>query len=369
VLHPESLLIHGGLHRPGDNPRLIAAVKVGSGTSTGGSVTVMAPNAHGKADDGAAADAPELSVVIPCYGSAGALPELLSRLDGALGALAVDSEIILVDDCSPDGLAQVVQREFQAYPRLRYIELMVNVGQFRALMCGFAHARGRFVVTMDDDLQHPPEEIAKLYNHLRASPHLDAVFGAYEKKRHSSGRNLGSWLLRIVNTRIFHKPPGLVMSSFRCLRRELVDALLANRTRYPVIGALILSSTRRIENVSVRHDTRKHGKSNYSLTKLVRTTLDNILSFSSLPLQIISVGGVCISLLSFALGGVYVIIHLLRGTGVPGWTSLFLAVNFYAGLGLLSVGIAGEYLVRIIGESRGQPLYVVRRRLDGGTHE
>lgn len=329
----------------------------------------MVLNEHGKADVGDGAGVPELSIVIPCYGSARVLPELLLRLDSALAAIGGGSEIVLVNDCSPDELATVVQHQLQNYPRLRYVELMVNVGQFRALMCGFAHARGHFVVTMDDDLQHPPEEIVKLYNHLCNSPHLDAVFGAYEKKRHSSGRNLGSWLLRIVNTRIFHKPPGLVMSSFRCLRRELVDALLANRTRYPVIGALILSSTRRIENVTVRHDTRKHGKSNYSLTKLVRTTLDNILSFSSLPLQIISVGGVCISLLSFALGGAYVIIHLLRGTGVPGWTSLFLAVNFYAGLGLLSVGIAGEYLVRIIGESGGQPLYVVRRRLDGGTHE
>ena len=192
---------------------------------------------------------------------------------------------------------------------------------------------------------------------------------AYERKQHSSGRNLGSWLLRMVNTWIFHKPPGLVMSSFRCLRRELVDALLANHTRYPVIGPLILGSTRRIENVTVRHDPRKHGRSNYSLPRLVRATLDNILSFSSLPLQIISVAGVCISFLSFAMGGAYAIAHFVRGGGVPGWTSLFLAVNFYAGLGLLSVGIAGEYLVRIIGESRGQPLYVVRRRLEGGSRE
>ncbi len=314
-------------------------------------------------------NAPELSVVIPCYGSAQALPELLSRLDAALDSLGITSEIILIDDCSPDGLALAVQRELTHYPRLRYIELMFNTGQFRALMCGFAQARGRYVVTMDDDLQHPPEEIGKLYEHLRDKPELDAVFGAYGKKRHSGGRNLGSWLLRVVNTWIFHKPPGLVMSSFRCLRRELVDALLANRTRYPVIGALILSNTRRIDNVTVRHDARKHGQSNYSLARLVRTTLDNILSFSSLPLQITSIGGVCISMLSFALAGIYAIVHLIRGSSVPGWTSLFLAINFYAGLGLLSVGIAGEYLVRIMVESRGQPLYVVRRRLDGGPHE
>ncbi len=297
------------------------------------------------------------------------LPELLDRLHGALEQLDASYEIVLVDDCAGDSLDAVVERELPRHPHVRYIELMFNAGQFRALMCGLAHARGQYVVTMDDDLQHPPEEIGKLYRHLRDAPHLDAVFGAYEQKQHSTGRNLGSVFLRTVNTWIFHKPPQLVMSSFRCLRRPLVDTLLANHTRYPVIGALILSSTRRIENVTVRHDARKYGRSNYSLLKLIRATLDNILSFSSLPLQAISLLGVCVALLSFVLGGVYLLIHLIGGSGVPGWTSLFLAINFYAGLGLLSVGVAGEYLLRILGESRGQPLYVVRREIDGADDE
>lgn len=312
---------------------------------------------------------PDISVVIPCYGTARVLPELLARLDSTLSTLDVSYEIILVDDCSRDGLSVAVEAELPRYPQLRYIELMFNTGQFRALMCGLAHARGRYVVTMDDDLQHPPEEIGKLYYHLRSSPHLDAIFGAYEKKKHSTGRNLGSLFIRAIDTHIFHKPRDLVMSSFRCLRRELVAALLTNHTRYPVIGPLILSSTRRIENVTVRHDARKHGQSNYTFGKLVRTTLDNVLNFSSLPLQIISIGGVCVSLLSFTLAGIYIIAHLVRGGGIPGWTSLFLAINFYAGLGLFSVGIVGEYLVRILGESRGQPLYVVRRQIKGGKHE
>lgn len=308
----------------------------------------------------------DISVVIPCYGTARVLPELLQRLDDALAQLEeVSYEIVLVDDCAGDGLDVAVEKELPRHPRVRYIELMFNTGQFRALMCGLAHARGQYVITMDDDLQHPPEEIGKLYRHLRDSPRLDAVFGAYESKQHSIGRNLGSLFLRSVNTWIFHKPPQLVMSSFRCLSRPLVDTLLANQTRYPVIGALILSSTRRIENVTVRHDPRKHGKSNYNIFKLVRTTLDNVLSFSSLPLQAISILGVCVSLLSFLLGAAYLLIHLVGGGGVPGWTSLFLAINFYAGLGLLSVGVAGEYLLRILGESRGQPLYVVRQEIDG----
>jgi glycosyltransferase involved in cell wall biosynthesis len=305
---------------------------------------------------------PELSVVIPCYRAAQALPELLDRLHRSLEALGQSYEIVLVDDCSPDATAAVATTEVARHPHVRFIELMFNVGQFRALMCGFAHARGRYVVTMDDDLQHPPEEIEKLYRHLVEHPELDAVFGAYVTKQHSSGRNLGSLLIRTVNTYIFGKPPGLVMSSFRCLRRELVDALLAHRTRYPVIGPLILSSTRRIANVPVQHDARRHGVSNYRLGRLIRTTLDNVLNFSALPLQVISMVGVGVAAVSVIVGVVFLAIRLFRGTGATGWTSLFLAINFYGGLSLLAVGIIGEYLIRILGESKGQPLYIVRRQ-------
>lgn len=310
---------------------------------------------------------PELSVVIPCYRAEQALPELLARLHPCLEALGVPYEVVLVDDCSPDGTSAAAAREVARYPHLRYIELMFNVGQFRALMCGFAHARGRFVVTMDDDLQHPPEELPRLYRHLLEHPELDAVFGSYLTKQHSSGRNLGSLLIRMVNTYIFGKPPGLIMSSFRCLRCELVSALLAHRTRYPVIGPLILSSTRRIANVPVQHDARRHGVSNYRLGRLVRTTLDNVLNFSALPLQIISMAGVAVAGVSFIVGAVFLAIRLVRGTGATGWTSLFLAINFYGGLSLLAVGIIGEYLIRILGESKGQPLYIVRRQFGDGT--
>ena len=308
----------------------------------------------------------ELSVVIPCYGTAPVLPELLHRLVSALDEIGVSWEIILVNDCSPDALPEVAEREISSIPNIRYLELMFNVGQFRALMCGLANAQGRFIITMDDDLQHPPEEIAKLYAAIVGRPDLDAVFGAYGSKQHAAGRNLGSLLIRMVNARIFGKPKGLVMSSFRCLRRELVDTLLANQTRYPVIGPLILSSTRRITNVPVRHDARKLGQSTYSLGRLVRTTFDNVLNFSALPLQLISIAGVIISMLSFMVGAFYLILHVLRGGGAPGWTSLFLAINFYGGLGMLAVGIIGEYLIRILGESKGQPLYVIRREIDGG---
>jgi polyisoprenyl-phosphate glycosyltransferase len=307
----------------------------------------------------------EISVVIPCYGSASILPELIDRLTKELESRKVGYEIILVNDCSSDNLAEVAPNLVQTRPALRYIELMYNIGQHRALMCGLARAKGRFVVTMDDDLQHPPEEIHKLIDRLANDPGLDAVFGSYDIKRHSFIRNVGSQFIRFINKIIFRKPPGLEMSAFRCLRRELVDALVLNRTHYPVIGPLLLKNTRRIVNVKVRHESRSCGSSTYNAVRLLRTLLDNILNFSSLPLQIISMIGVGVAVLSFLLNLGFVIEYIVKGSSVPGWTSLFLAMNFYAGLVLLAIGVIGEYLIRILGESKDEPLYIVRREMSG----
>jgi glycosyltransferase involved in cell wall biosynthesis len=302
----------------------------------------------------------ELSVVIPCFRSAAVMPDLLFQLDQILKELACKCEVILVDDCSPDNLRQVAMQELEKYPNLHYVELMFNVGQFRALMCGLAKSKGQFVVTMDDDLQHPPSEIKKLYSFLHDHPELDAVFGQYEQKKHSWIRNLGSLLKTKIHIHTFRQPPGLFMSAFRCLRRPLVDALLTNRTHYPVLGPLILSTTRRIKNVTVIHHERRHGRSGYNFFRLISATLDNILSFSSLPLKVISGFGICISFFSFLLGLIYFGIYFVQDSGVLGWTSLFLAINFYGGILLLALGIIGEYLVRIFGESKGQPLYIIR---------
>jgi polyisoprenyl-phosphate glycosyltransferase len=302
----------------------------------------------------------ELSVVVPCYNSATVLPDLLARTVSALRELAIPFEIILIDDCSRDNLRQIAETEVKKYQELRYIELMFNVGQFRALMCGLQYAVGDYVVTMDDDLQHPPEEISKLYRHLKNHPELDIVIGAYQEKKHGIIRNMGSAFIGYLNTVVFNKPATLKMSAFRCLRRQLVKTILMNKTHYPILGAMILSCTRRIANLQVRHDERKEGCSNYSFIKLLRATLDNILSFSSLPLQIISMLGITVSMFSICVGLVYLFLHFIRGSGLMGWTSLFLSINFYGGLVLLSLGIVGEYLVRIFGESKRQPRYVVR---------
>lgn len=308
----------------------------------------------------------DISVVIPCYNSEKALDELFKRLFAQLSAMVERYEVICVNDGSRDATFAKLRQLSEQYPQLRAIDLMFNVGQFRTLMCGLEHARGRYVITMDDDLQHPPEELPKLYGALLENDDVDAVLGVPEKKEHAWYRNVGSAMYRRLNEKIFKKPRHLRVSAFRCMRRELVETLLNHKTYFPVMGPLILRSTRRIINVTVAHHPRKHGSSNYSLLKLVKTTVDNIVSFSSLPLKYMSYFGIFVSLMSFVLGLFFLVKYLAVGIDQPGWTSLVLLINFYAGVILLSLGVIGEYLVRILAEVNGYPRYVVRCEISAG---
>lgn len=303
---------------------------------------------------------PEISIVIPCYNSSKSLNELSQRLDSSLKTLNITYEIIYVNDCSKDTTLLKLKKLAENNKNVKAIDLMFNVGQFRALYCGFEIAKGRYIVTIDDDLQHPPEEIPKLYNAIKDNEEIDAIFGKYEEKKHSSFRNIGSSFIKLINEKIYGKPKDLTMSAFRIMRRELVETIMSHKTISPVIGAIILKSTNKIINIDVQHDKRKHGTSNYNLIKLIKTTLDNVLNFSSLPLQTISIIGIVVSLISFLFSMFYLIRYFVTDEGVPGWTSIMVLLNFYAGFILISLGLIGEYLIRILMEVNGTPKYKIR---------
>lgn len=302
----------------------------------------------------------KLSIVIPCYNSSKSLNELNSRLHQTLNTLNITYEIIYINDCSKDKTLSELKKLSDNHSNVKVIDLMFNVGQFRALYCGLEASSGQYIITIDDDLQHPPEEISKLYAAIKDNQEIDAVFGKYQIKKHSPFRNLGSNFIKFVNEKIYGKPKHLTMSAFRIMRRELVETILNHKTISPVLGAIILKSTDRIINIDVQHDRRKHGKSNYNLIKLIKTTLDNVLNFSSLPLQTISIIGIVISFLSFMFSMFYLVRYFFTDAGVPGWTSIMVLLNFYAGLILISLGLIGEYLIRILMEVNGTPKYTIR---------
>ena len=303
----------------------------------------------------------ELSIVIPCYNSEKSIFELNKRLNESLNILGVTYEIIYINDCSKDSTLIKLKDLTINNKNIKVIDLMFNVGQFRALYCGLSNIEGKFVVTMDDDLQHRPEDIEKLYYKIKDNDDIDAIFGKIKEKKHSFSRNIGSFIIKRINENIFNKPKNIYMSAFRILRNELVETIVSHKTLFPIFGPLILKSTNRIINIDIEHNSRKYGKSNYSFFMLIKTTLDNIINFSSLPLKYISILGIFVSFISFLLAFVYTIRYFIFDSSVSGWTTLVVLINIYGGLILLSIGIVGEYMVRILTEVQGYPQYRIRK--------
>jgi polyisoprenyl-phosphate glycosyltransferase len=274
-------------------------------------------------------------------------------------------ELILVNDASPDpGTWPAIRKQAETVPWVRAVDLLGNVGQFRALMCGLELARGELVVTMDDDLQHPPEEIPKLINAIEAKPEVEAVIGAYDANERSAIRNLGTRLVSSVYRLAYNKPDGLETTSFRILRRPLVDAIVAHRTARPVPGAVILESTGRVANTPVEHHPRPAGHSGWRLGRLVGATVDNIVNASTAPLRLISLLGLTAWAVALVMSVYYLAQALVGGMAVPGFATIVLLVLFFGGTNLLAIGVLGEYVARIVAEVTGSPRWVVRELVE-----
>ena len=306
-----------------------------------------------------------LSIVIPCYRSAAWLDELVARIDAATAPFRGRRELVLVNDASPDDTWSAIRRLCAAHDWVRGIDLYFNAGQFCALLAGLERARGDWIVTMDDDLQTPPEEIPKLVDAAFRHPDTDAIIGSYAQKRHAWHRRVGSRLVARLFERLYGKPDRLQTTSFRILRRELAGVLCAHQTRRPVMAALILQSTHRVRNVPVEHHPRLQGRSGYTLSRLVGHTLDSVFSASTLPLRVISSIGMVAAIASLLLSAFYFLRWLHGDILEPGFTTLVLLLTFLAGLILASIGVVGEYVMRVVTEVTGQPRHAVREEVDG----
>jgi polyisoprenyl-phosphate glycosyltransferase len=215
---------------------------------------------------------------------------------------------------------------------------------------------------MDDDLQHPPEEIPKLVGHIQANPHIDVVIGAFADKKHSIIRNAGSKAMQIAGNKIFKTDGNLRFTNFRIMRADIAHAIAKIHINKPRIGQLILHTTRNISSVVVEHDERKYGKSGYTFTRLVKDFILNIINNSALPLKLISSMGLIISIISFFIGLFFLLRYMIHGTSVAGWTSLIVITTLLSGFILFSLGIIGEYLIRILTEAKKLPNYLEREK-------
>lgn len=302
------------------------------------------------------------SVVVPVYNSDHMLEELYTRVSQVFDTvIREDFELILVDDGSKDHSYEVMKKLRGRDRRVKIIQMARNFGQHPALLCGFAHARGDFIITMDDDLQHPPEEIPKLVSEMNRRDDVDVIIASYEGRKHGFIRRLGTKLSVWATSRMLGKDPDLKITSFRLIRRFIVDAILQTNTYLPQIGNLLVLTSNRIINVPVRHDPRAYGKSGYSFRRLARDLIFDITAHSAFPLIVVRNIGILSFIFSFCLGIFYLIRYFLYGTSVEGWTSLMLVCLAFFGLTLLSIGIIGMYLMNILNEAKKMPHYVVRR--------
>ncbi|SHG65549.1 undecaprenyl-phosphate 4-deoxy-4-formamido-L-arabinose transferase [Thermosyntropha lipolytica DSM 11003] len=226
------------------------------------------------------------SVVVPVYNSARSLPELYERIKGVMEERGWDFEIIMVDDRSRDESYQVMQRLREEDKRVKIIKLAFNAGQHSATLCGLRYATGDYVITIDDDLQHPPEEIPRLYARIKEG--YEVVFGVPRERKHPFYRNLGSRLIDKSLGLIYKKPATLKMSSFRIMDKRTAGRLAACRRRNIYLAALLLQDVSRAVSLEVKHDKRKYGRSNYNFSKALGLALDLIFSYSHLPWQVIT---------------------------------------------------------------------------------
>jgi len=300
-----------------------------------------------------------LSIVVPVYRSASILPNLVEQIHTEMEkeGLVDDFELLLVNDDSPDNSWHIIRSLAETRPYIRGIKLRRNFGQHNAVMAGLNHVRGDFIVLMDDDLQHPPHAIGDMLRALQEG--FDVCYTKYLNRQHAAWKKLGSQFNDWVATQLLGKPKGLYLSSFKGLRREVVDEVIRYDGPYAYVDGLILDVTRSITSIEIEHGTRHEGEGNYNLKRSVELWMKMATSFSVLPLRLATYAGFGIAALSLLMI-LYVIAEKLLHPELPaGWTSLIATVLFIGGVQTLCIGMVGEYLGRTYLKLNHKPQFVV----------
>jgi undecaprenyl-phosphate 4-deoxy-4-formamido-L-arabinose transferase len=304
---------------------------------------------------------PSCSVVIPVHNSSLSLATLFEKLDKVFKSLRLSYEIVAVEDGSRDHSWHVLKTLLRAgkYP-LRALRLSRNFGQHNALLCGMKYCQGRYIITMDDDLQHPPEEIPALLKEIHKG--YDLVYGVYFKRKHGWIRNLMSWLSKgLLRLAIPELNPNF--TSFRAIQARCVKNILNLNMPFTFIDGALAWVTGNVGTVRVRNDARAAGKSGYNLFSLLGYTLDILTTFSSLPLRIASVSGFIIASLGFIYGFYLIVRNLVLADATSAYTPLMAGKLFLSGIILIAVGINGEYLGRVNHKTTGRPRFVESENL------
>jgi undecaprenyl-phosphate 4-deoxy-4-formamido-L-arabinose transferase len=304
-----------------------------------------------------------VSVVVPVYRSQATLAELHRRLVGVLAPLGAPFEIIFVEDCGGDASWQVIEGLARSDSRVRGIRLSRNYGQHNALLCGIRAARHALVVTLDDDLQNPPEEIPKLLKKLDEG--CDVAYGSPDRNQHGVLRRVAGDVTKLALRKAMGPDTARHVSSFRAFRTQVRDAFKDYSSPFVSIDVLLTWGTSSFGYARVRHDPRQAGESSYALRQLATHALNMVTGFTTLPLQLASVLGFAFALFGLGVLAYVLVTYYTEGGSVPGFPFLASLIAILSGVQLFALGIMGEYLARMHLRSMGRPAYQVREELAG----
>lgn len=290
-----------------------------------------------------------LSVIIPVYHGAVTIQKLV---DVAQEQLKVYSfEIVLINDGSKDDSEKVCLELSAKFKNISFLSLRKNFGEFQAVMCGLNHAKGDYSVIIDDDFQNPPSEIIKLLETAQKED-FDVVYGQYDEKKHHQFRNVGSWFVNQITTSLFKKPQDLYLSSFKLIKKEVVEEICKYKGPYPYIDGLIFNVTDNVGKVTVQHNDRHHGESNYTAKKLASLFLNIIFGYSLLPVRLAM-------FLGFLSTFIALILSVLQFMSIVDYP-IRLLVLFIGGIQLISIGIVGEYIGKTFLTQSNTPQYTLK---------
>lgn len=306
-----------------------------------------------------------ISVIIPVYNSEQSLPLLIDRIKSVLTDSCQAFEVILVNDGSRDGSWGTIVSLSERFPWLHGINLMRNYGQHNALLCGIRQAKHTLIVTVDDDLQNPPEEIPRLLARLEDG--YDVVYGTPQVKQHGLWRDLASTVTKMALQGFMGAETARQVSAFRAFRTELRDAFRQYDGSFVSIDVLLTWGTARFSSVPVRHEPRTLGQSNYTFSRLLMHAVNMMTGFSILPLQVASFLGFACTIFGLCILIYVLATFFVSGSRVPGFPFLASIIAIFSGAQLLALGIIGEYLARMHFRTLGRPTFTIRNMTDQQT--
>ena len=311
-----------------------------------------------------------LSIVIPVYNSEEILDELINQITSEIRKkinLFEDYEIILVNDKSEDNSWKKIEEIATNQKNVIGINLSKNFGQHNALMAGIKNSRGDFLITMDDDLQHPPNYIIEIINKLNQG--FDVCYTKYENNKYSFFKKLGSAINDKVANIVLDKPKNIYLSSYRGIKRNVINELKKFDGPYVYLDGVILNVTSNIGSINIKHNKRLKGNSGYSFKKLFSLWLKVFTNSSIFPLRMASVTGFIVTIISLFFA-VLLIIFKIRNPEIPqGWTSVATFIFFFSGVQLLALGIIGEYIGRIFINLNQKPQYIIKEQIRNVSNE